>query len=67
MNNNRPQYYAIYLRGSDTLVCCGDKYECAAAMGMTITTFMSTLSHVRSGINRKYEFYQEDLEVESCD
>ena len=61
MGNGKAQYYVIYRRGTDEAVVWGDARTCAGALGMTMNTFYSTLSRIRSGVNRKWEVYQEDL------
>ena len=57
---NHKHYYAIYLRKTDELVCCGTSEECAAAMNRSVDSFYSMVSRVRKGTNRKYEVYQEE-------
>jgi hypothetical protein len=53
--------YFIRLRGNDSLVAAGTAKECAAAMGMTMNCFYSTVSHTKSGKIKKYEIDVEPL------
>ena len=55
------KFYIVRLRVGDKLICCGSKEECAAAMKMTLSTFMTTVSRCRNGKNQKYEI---DVEPE---
>lgn len=49
------KFYIVRLRADDQLIACGSKEECAAAMRMTVSTFMTTVSRCRNGVNKKYE------------
>lgn len=49
------KFYIVRLRADDRLIACGSKEECAAAMNMSISTFMTTVSRCRSNKNKKYE------------
>lgn len=49
------KFYIVRLRADDRLVTCGSKEECAAAMKMSLSTFMTTVSRCRNGVNKKYE------------
>ena len=49
------KYYTVYLRRDDSIVCHGTARECAAVMGMKLTTFYPTVYHTLKGKNRKYE------------
>ena len=49
------KFYIVRLRADDRLVTCGSKEECAAAMNMSLSTFMTTVSRCRNGVNKKYE------------
>lgn len=62
--SRRKMFYIVRLRVDDKLICCGSKEECAAAMKMTLNTFMTTVSRCRNGKNQKYEI---DVEPEDCD
>ena len=64
------KYYTVYLRRDDTFVCCGNAMECAKAMGMTLTTFYSTVCRTLKGENRKYEILVDtssDVEEDDYD
>ena len=58
MPNNK-NYYAVYLKKTDELICSGTSEECAAAMGRSVASFYSMVSRVRNGKNQKYEVYQQ--------
>ena len=58
------KFYIVRLKQDDRIVTCGSKEECAAAMGMSVSTFLSTVCHVRQGRNRKYEI---DVELEAIE
>ena len=49
------KFYIVRLGADDRLVTCGTKEECAAAMKMSLSTFMTTVSRCRKGVNKKYE------------
>ena len=49
------KFYIVRLRADDRLVTCGSKEECAAVMKMSLSTFMTTVSRCRNGVNKKYE------------
>lgn len=49
------KFYIVRLRADDRLITCGSKEECAAAMKMSLSTFMTTVSRRRNGVNKKYE------------
>lgn len=49
------RFYIVRLRADDRLVTCGSKEECAAAMKMSLSTFMTTVSRCRNCVNKKYE------------
>lgn len=49
------KFYIVRLRADDRLVTCGSKEECAAAMKMSVSTFMTTVIRCRNGVNKKYE------------
>ena len=55
------KYYTVYLRHDDTILCHGTARECAAVMGMKLTTFYPTVYHTLKGSNRKYEILVETL------
>lgn len=67
MRKGRPQYYAVYLRGTDTVIASGSAEECMEQMHMSQSSFHATMSRIRSGVNKKYELYQEDLDDDECD
>lgn len=54
-------YYTVYLRKNDEIVAFGTSEQCAKTLNMKVSTFHATLSHVKNGINKKYEFYSEPL------
>lgn len=62
MRKGRPQYYAVYLKGTDKVIASGSAEECMEQMHMSQSSFHATMSRVRSGVNKKYELYQEDLD-----
>ena len=49
------KFYIVRLRADDRLVTCGSKEEYAAAMKMTLSTFLATVRRCRNGVNKKYE------------
>lgn len=59
------KFYIVRLRADDRIVTCGSKEECAAAMKMSLSTFMTTVSRCRSGVNKKYEIDVELMDDES--
>ena len=56
------RYYALYRRGTDELVCSGTAKECAEALGILRTSFDSLVSKVKSGKNKKWEVYVDDMD-----
>ena len=56
-----PMYYTVYLAEDDRIVAFGTSKDCASMLGMTVSSFHSTVSHVKKGINKRYEIYEEPL------
>ena len=54
--------YSVYSRKTDMLLAFGTARECAKALGLTLGSFWSMVSRVRTGKNRKYLVYLEDAE-----
>ncbi len=50
-------YYTVYLASTDEVVANGYAYECAEQMNMTLHSFVSMVSKVKSGVNHKYEVF----------
>lgn len=59
------KFYIVRLRADDRLITCGSKEECAAAMKMSISTFLTTVSRCRRGITKKYEIDVELMDDEA--
>lgn len=55
------KFYIVRLRRDDSVIVCGGKEECATAMGMSVPTFLTTVTRCRQGQNGKYEI---DVELE---
>ena len=52
-------YYALYLRKTDELVCCGSAKECAAILGIKVNSFYVLVHKILHGTNRKWDVYIE--------
>ena len=57
------KFYIVRLRADDRILAVGSKEECALRMGMSVSTFLSTVCRCRRGKNKKYEI---DVELEAC-
>jgi hypothetical protein len=55
-------YYAIYLRKTDELVCSGTAKECMAQLGITASAFRTLVCRSRSGEIKKWDVYIEPYE-----
>lgn len=53
--------YSVYLRKTDEIVAFGTARECAARLGMTLSSFYPTVSRSQSGQQRKYEIISEEI------
>jgi hypothetical protein len=58
-------FYIVRLRENDDLVVCGSSKECAAEMGMTMSTFYTTVSRSRTGQVKKWDIdvFKEGLDA----
>lgn len=56
------RYYALYNHKTDELVCTGTAKECAAALGISRSTFYSMVCKAQKGIVKKWDAYVEDYE-----
>lgn len=65
-NKKTKKQYTLYLAKDDSIVASGTAKECAEQMGVTESTFKSTVSRAKSGERKKYEVYifdgNEDFE-----
>lgn len=59
---NTRRFYIVRLHKDDSIVAVGSTEECARAMGMSISTFRTTVHRCRKGRNRKYDI---DVEMEA--
>lgn len=57
-------YYAVYRKGTDELICTGNSEECCKIMGVTFSTFRSYVSRHNHGVWCPYEFYVDSLKEE---
>lgn len=55
------RYYALYNRKTDELVCSGTAKECAEALGIPRAYFDSMVSKIKSGKNKKWEVYVDNI------
>lgn len=58
-------YYALYIRKTDELVCCGTAKECAETLGVSVHTFYGLVHKTLNGIVKKYDVYIEPYEEET--
>lgn len=61
------KYYALYLRKTDELVCCGTAQECADALGIQKHSFYVLAHKALHGKVKKWDVYIEDIDVEEDD
>ena len=54
------KFYIVRLRADDRRLAVGTSKECAAALKMSMATFLTTVSRCRSGVNMKYEIDVEE-------
>lgn len=47
--------YTVYLKKTDEIIVAGDAATCADGLNMSMHSFYSLVSRVRSGKNQKYE------------
>ena len=57
------KYYALYLRKTDELVCCGSAKECANELGIAIHSFYGMVHKILSGKIKKWDVYVESYNV----
>lgn len=57
MSNRK--FYIVRLRKDDRILAVGRGEECAKAMGMTISTFRTTVCRCLQGKTKKYDIYVE--------
>lgn len=55
----RRMIYTIFRAGTDDVVVTGTAKQCAAALGMKLTSFHATLGHIAEGTYHKYDFQRE--------
>lgn len=55
----RQMVYTIFRAGTDDVVVTGTAKQCAAALGMKLTSFHTTLGHIAEGTYHKYDFQRE--------
>ena len=58
------KYYALYLRKTDELVCCGTAGECAEALGIQKHSFYVLAHKALHGKVKKWDVYVEDVDSE---
>lgn len=63
-NRNNAQYYTVWLTDTEDVVAFGTSDHCAKMLGMEKQVFFSTISAIKRGTNKKYEFYSEPLYLE---
>ena len=56
---SRHMVYTIFHAGTDDVVVTGTAKQCAAALGMKLTSFHTTLGHIAEGTYHKYDFQRE--------
>ena len=52
-------YYALYLRETDELVCSGSSRECASVLGIDHQSFYKMICRIRNGKTKKWDLYIE--------
>lgn len=60
------KFYTIYDR-DDNIIAAGTARECAKQMGLTFSSFRSTLSKIRHGQRSTYEFVVDDTPYDEED
>lgn len=60
-------YYAMYLRKTDELVCSGSARECAEQLGISQMAFRSRVHKTLSGKIKKWDVYVEPYNEETDD
>ncbi len=55
----RQMVYTIFRAGTDDVVVTGTAKQCAAALGMKLTSFHTTLGHITEGTYHKYDFQRK--------
>lgn len=55
----RRMVYTIFHAGTDDVVVTGTARQCADALGMKLTSFHATLTHIAEGTYNKYDFQRE--------
>lgn len=60
--NRESCYYTVYLKKSDELLASGYANECAEQMNISVHSFYSMVSRVKSGKNNKYEVFTQHNE-----
>lgn len=58
-------YYTLYLASTDEIVAFGTARNCARMLGMTVARFHQLISRIRTGRNKKFEFYAEPVDPKS--
>ena len=58
-------YYALYLRKTDKLVCSGSAKDCAEQLGVTLRNFYALTNKVLHGKIKKWDVYIEPYEETS--
>ena len=62
-HENPPRnYYALYLRKTDELICAGTAKECAAELGIGVRAFYVMAHKALSGKVKKWDVYVEPYE-----
>ncbi len=59
----KKNYYTIYLKATDEIVCSGTSEECAKALNKSINCFYSLISKNRLHKHKKYAIYSEPIDM----
>lgn len=68
MNNRTGKvYYTFWLAATEEVVAFGYSDQCERMLGIAHPTFLSTVSRIKKGKNRKYYIAEELVEEEEDD
>lgn len=59
LKRKRLRIYSIFRAGTNDVIVTGTAKQCAAALGMKLTSFHTTLGHIAEGTYHKYDFQRE--------
>ena len=60
----KQNYYALYNRKTDELVCSGDAQKCAEELGIATNSFYVLVHKILHNKNKKWDIYVEDYVID---